>query len=106
MSVHPYNGGGDSTVVVTQAQIVAGNVVVRGAPNRLVTVLNGGAAATAGAALTFFDNASAASGTVIGVVPIGLAAGGMITFNMPAAAGIVVGQQAAFTGGPLTIATY
>ena len=105
MPAHPYNPGGDTTFVLTQAAITAGNVVVRSAQNRLVTVLNGGVV-TAGAALTIFDNASTASGTVIGVIPIGTAAGAILTFNMPAALGITVGVQAAFTGGPLTIATY
>jgi hypothetical protein len=39
-------------------------------------------------AMTIFDNASAASGTVIGVIPSGATAGQYFPFNMPAANGI------------------
>jgi hypothetical protein len=105
MPIHQYSGGGDLTVAVTQAQIQAGNVVVRSGQSRLVKILVT-TAATAVAALTIFDNATTASGTIIGVVPIGTAVGTLLVFDMPASNGIVVGQQAGFTGGPLTISVY
>src|SRR4029077_12262532 len=89
------------TVAVTQAQIVAGNVVVKATPGMLCTILV--TTVTAGATLSFFDNATTASGTVIGIVPTGSAAGVIFTLNIPAINGIVIGQQAAFTGG-ITIA--
>jgi hypothetical protein len=94
--------GGTQTFSLTQAAITAGNVTVKNAPGRLCTIVNAGAV-TAVAALSIFDNATAASGTVIAVIPIGFAVAGVQVFNMPAASGITVGTQAAFTGGPLTI---
>lgn len=60
--------------------------VVKNAPGYLSGVL----VTTAGTSqsMTIYDNASAASGTVIGVVPSGATAGQYYPFNMPAANGI------------------
>ena len=81
---------------VTQAAIVAGNVVVKATAGMLCTVVI--TTVTAGAALAIFDNATTASGTIVGAIPIGATVGQIFTFNMPVNNGIVVGQQAAFTG--------
>lgn len=81
---------------ITQAAIVAGNVVVKAGLGMLNTIVI--TTVTGGAALTIFDSSSAAAGTIIGFIPIGAAAGQVITLNMPVNNGIVIGQQALFTG--------
>lgn len=85
------------TIAVTQAQIAAGNVIVKANSGMLCMVLV--TTVTAAAALTLFDNSTTASGTVVGVIPIGTAAGTIFAYNIPCINGIVIGQQAAFTGG-------
>lgn len=52
---------------------------------------------TAAAAVTIYDNASAASGTPLLVIPIGAAAGTVYDVNLPAAAGITI-QSTGATG--------
>jgi len=47
--------------------------------------------ATSTAVLKFYDNASAASGTVIGIVPSGATAGQVFDLEMPAGNGITAG---------------
>lgn len=61
----------------------------------LVTSANGAAA------INIYDNASAASGTIVGIVPASAAAGSVYTFGMPVTNGITVGGAA--TNGALTI---
>lgn len=70
----------------------AGTVVVSAQPGRLVRVL----VTTAGTsgAVTFYDNASAASGTVIGVVPGSATAGTVFELRMPTANGITASSAA------------
>lgn len=84
------------TIAVTQAQVVAG-VVVKATPGMLCNILV--TTTTAVAAVTFFDNATTGSGTVIGIVPIGATAGTVFTLNMPAINGITIAAAAGFTGG-------
>jgi len=101
MPVHQYSGGGDLTVAVTNAQAVAG-IAIRAAQSRLCKVL---VTTVIGAnAIVFFDNASAASGTIIGIIPAATAANTVITFDMPASNGIF--QQAAAGGGAYTASVY
>lgn len=50
------------------------------------------------AAMSFYDNASAASGTVIGVVPANSQVGSVFTFLMPCVNGIVASGNAANPG--------
>lgn len=83
------------TIAVTQAQVVAG-VVVKATPGMLCTVLV--TTVTAVAAVTFFDNATTGSGTVIGIVPSGTAAGTIFQLNILAVNGITIGASAGFTG--------
>jgi hypothetical protein len=77
----------------TTATIVAGTgttvQVVKASAGRLYRVLVTGATSTA--ALTFYDNASAASGTVIGIVPSGATTGQSFDIQMPANNGITAG---------------
>lgn len=95
--------GGLATVAVGQAAIAAGAVVVKAAPGRLCSVLVT-TATTAAQNITFFDNASAGSGTVIGIVPGGsTVTGNPFVFNMPASAGITISQNAALAAGAITI---
>lgn len=68
-----------------------GPQVVKASPGRLARVVL--AAANGAAAIRVFDNATAASGTVIGVIPASAAAG-TFDFQMPARAGITVSGAA------------
>jgi|SRR5579884_142498 len=68
----------------------AAAVVVKASAGELVTVTVTGATSTAD--LIFYDNASAGSGDILGVIPSGATKGTTVTFNMPAVNGIVAEQ--------------
>jgi hypothetical protein len=76
--------GGSLTLPIAGA--AAGPSVIKASAGRLARVL----ATTTGAttAITFYDNASACSGTIIGFLPATVAAGTVTDFSMPAANGI------------------
>lgn len=57
------------------------------------------------AAMTFYDNASAASGTVVGAIPANAPIGSVFTFNMPTANGLVVSGNAANPAVTVSIGT-
>jgi hypothetical protein len=63
-----------------------GTTVVKASAGRLVSAVVTGAASTG--ALTFYDNASTGSGTVIGVVPASAGSGTRWPFETPAVNGI------------------
>jgi len=101
MSVHPYNGGGDTTVALTNTQVTNGVAAIRGAQGRLCKVL---VTTVIGAnAINFFDGLTA-TGTIIGIVPAAAAVGTIITFDMPFAIGLSTAAAAA--GGAVTISLY
>ncbi|GGX40619.1 hypothetical protein GCM10010341_73200 [Streptomyces noursei] len=89
--------GGTATVPIAAG---AGTVVVKGAAGRLCRVVVTAAGSTG--AVTFYDNASAASGTVLAVVPGGAGVGTVYEIQMPAANGIVA--SAAASSVALTVA--
>lgn len=90
----PVSSGGAKTVSVT----ASGTTVVSGSSTRLCRVL---VTASGTTAATVYDNATAATGTVVGVVPASTAAGTVYDLQMPCANGITVAGSA---GGPtLTI---
>ena len=93
---------GQFTTPVTNAQIIAGAVVIKGAPGRLCRVLVT-TSTTSAQAITFYDNASAGSGTVVGIIPGGTTAGTIVDFEMPCAAGITIGQNASLAAGGITV---
>ena len=95
-------GYGKYTVAVGQAAIAAGVVVIKPTAGRLCNVLVT-TATTAAQAITFFDNATAGSGTVIGVVPGGSTAGQVYTFLMPANNGITIGANGSLAAGAVTV---
>src|SRR5450755_2274573 len=64
-------------------------VVVKDSPGELINIL---VTALGTAAMTFYDNASAASETVIGYIPASATAGTIYTLSMGAMNGIVAGQ--------------
>jgi hypothetical protein len=73
------------------AASVAGNTVIKASAGRIFTVQ----VTTAGTnAMSFYDNATTASGTIIAQLPAS-AAVGTYTFNSPAANGITAGGNAA-----------
>ena len=101
MSVHPYNGGGDTTTTLTNAQVIAGVAAIRNAQGRLCKVL---VTTVIGAnAIQFFDGVTA-TGTIIGIIPAAAAVGTVITFDMPYAIGL--STAAAAGGGAVTISLY
>lgn len=80
---------GAHTVAVAAA---GGTVVVKGVAGRLCRAIVTTAGTTG--AVTFYDNASAASGTVLGVVPGAATAGTVFEFQAPTVNGIVASAAA------------
>jgi hypothetical protein len=89
--------GGQNAVPLNSAALGAGSVI-KNAPGVLCTVL---VTANMSAVVTFFDN-TAASGTVIGIIPATATAGQIFAFNMPANIGIT--SSALANTGSLTVA--
>jgi len=92
--------GGASTVSVAAG--ATGNTVVKGSAGRLARILT--TTANGAAAVAVYDNASAATGTVIGYIPASASAGTLVDFSMPAALGITVGGSA--TNPAMTVSFY
>ena len=82
--------GGASTASIAAG--VATPTVVKASAGRLCKVVLTTAASVA--AVSIFDNAAAASGTIIGFIASTAVAGAVIDFQMPAANGITVGGAA------------
>jgi hypothetical protein len=78
----------------------AGNTVISPFPSRVRNVLVTTAGTGTGDVL-FFDSKSAASGTVVGVVPATVAVGTIFSFDMPTSTGIVCQNVA--SGPALTV---
>jgi hypothetical protein len=101
MAIHPYNPGGDLTVALTNAQVIAGVPAIRGAQGRLCKVL---VTTLIGAnSIQFFDGLTA-TGTIIGIVPNASAVGAVFVFDMPYSIGLSTGAAAG--GGAVTISLY
>lgn len=94
--------GGTKNTPLTAAQIAAGITVIKAAPGRLCRIVVT-TTTTAAQNITFFDNASAASGTVLAVVPGGSTQGTIIDLQVPAQNGLVVGQNASLAAGGITV---
>lgn len=91
------------TVAVGQAAIAAGAVVVKAGETMLFSVLVT-TATTAAQNITFFDNATAGSGTIVGVIPGGSTVTGVpFVLNMPCVNGITIGQNAGLAAGAITV---
>jgi hypothetical protein len=95
-------GEGRFTTAITASQIASGVVVIKAAPGRLVRVLVT-TLTTAAQAITIFDNATAGSGTVVGIIAGATAAGTIIVFQMPVTNGITIGSNASLLAGALTV---
>lgn len=95
----PVSSGGSATVSIAAG--TTANTVVKAAPGRLCRML---IAVSGTAAVTIYDNASAASGTVIGAAPASAAVGTSYDFEMPASLGITVAGNAALPG--ITVSYY
>jgi len=93
---------GQFNTSVSAATISAGVVIIKAAAGRLCRVLVT-TATTAAQNITFFDNASAGSGNIIGLIPGGTAAGTVVDFEMPAQLGITIGQNASLAAGQITV---
>lgn len=94
--------GGQFTTAVTAAQIAAGPVVIKGAPGRLCQVLVT-TTLTSAQSITFYDNASAGSGTIVGLTAAAATASTIYVFNSPCANGITIGQNASLAAGAITV---
>ena len=82
VSVLDSSVGGRTTTALAAA---AAATVIKATPGRLARVL---VTAAGTAPLLFYDNASAATGTVIGFIPTTTAAGQVYDLQLPAAFGI------------------
>jgi hypothetical protein len=91
------NGGATATATIAAG---VGTKAVKAAAGRLCRVL---VTALGTGGLTLYDNASAASGTVIGIVPASTPAGTVLDFEMPAANGIFASNAA---NGPAVTLSY
>jgi len=91
--------GGTNTLAIAAA--TATDTVVKGYKGRLCRVL---VTATGTNPLQIFDNASAATGTIIGALPASPAVGAVYDFNLPAANGITVKGNAANPGVTISFA--
>jgi hypothetical protein len=94
--------GGNCTAAVTAAQISAAAVPVYGGSARLNRVLVT-TTTTSAQPITFYDNATAGSGTIVGVIPGGTTAGTVVDFGMPCINGITIGSNASLGAGGITI---
>lgn len=87
------------TTVTAVAAGTGTDTVIKNSAGRLCRVL---ITSTAGAAVTaFYDNATAGSGTIIGIFPAAVAAGTVGDFEIPAANGITL--KGAVTNPAMTI---
>ncbi len=77
--------------------------VVKASPGRLLKVVVTTTFAGAGGLMTFYDNASAASGTVLLAIPTATAAGVVYTIDLPALNGIFAGIGGTLSAGAVTI---
>jgi hypothetical protein len=98
--VTDYDDAGFPQLAALTAVVTApGLQTVKAASGRLLKVVV--TTVTASAAITIYDNASAASGTPLLVIPIAAAAGTVYDVNLPAANGITV--QSTGATGALTV---
>lgn len=93
------SSGGAATVAVAAG--TTGATVVKSSPGRLCRVL---ITVTGTGSVTVYDNASAASGTVIGITPSAPAVGTTYDFEMPAINGITVAGSSTLPG--ITVSYY
>lgn len=91
--------GGSSTVAVAAA--TSTNTVVKSSAGRLCRVL---ITASGAGSVTIYDNASTASGTVIGITPANPSVGTTYVFELPASNGITVAGSATLPG--ITVSYY
>jgi len=90
----------EEMVSVTTTQVTPTSLtVVKASPGRLCTVLV--TTANGANAINIFDNASMASGTIIGVVAANASAGTVYDLQMPAANGITIAGTA--SAGTITV---
>lgn len=91
--------GGSATVAIAAA--TTANTVIKASAGRLCRVL----VTVAGTVdLKIYDNATTASGTVIGYIPTAAALGASYDIQMPAVNGITVGGNASNAG--ITVSFY
>ncbi len=87
-------GSGQFNTQLNGTALQAGTIV-KGAAGRLAAVL---VTVVTNAVITIYDNASTASGNIVGYIPSGATAGTLYQFGMPCAAGIYVAASGGQTG--------
>lgn len=89
-------GGAAATPIAVNT---VANTVVKSSPGRLCRVI---VTVTGAAAMSIYDNATTASGTIIGQLPASPAVGAVYDFQTPAALGITVGGAGTNPGVTIT----
>lgn len=97
-----YDDAGFPALAAFTVSIPFGGGAVKTSAGRLLKVIVTTAFATAGT-MTFYDNASAASGTVLLAIPLASGTvGAIFTLDLPAVNGIFVGSTG-ITAGAVTV---
>jgi hypothetical protein len=102
-----YPGQAAFTTSVTLSGSLTGQVI-KGSPGRALKLIVTTALAGSGGVLSLYDNASAASGTVLYSLPVATSAinvaGSVVTIDLPAANGIYLANPSGtITSGAVTI---
>jgi hypothetical protein len=91
-----------NAVFTTPIAYTAMPIAVKNSAGRLASVQVTTTLAGSSAAITFYDNASAASGTILLVIPTGATAGTRYAVDLPAVNGIYV-SEASLSAGAITV---
>lgn len=94
--------GGSDYVAVAATAIAAGNVVIKGAPGRLCKVIIN-TALTSAQSISFYDNATTNSGTVVFTTAAAAAAGTVYDLQVPCYKGITIAANASLAAGAIVV---
>lgn len=95
-------GVGGKYMAVAASAIAAGAVVISPGPTRLCKVIVN-TALTSAQAISFFDNASAGSGTTVFTTAAAAAAGTVYDVQIPCGLGLTIGQNASLAAGAIVV---
>ena len=98
-----YDDAGCPSTAAFAVPITFAGGVVKAAPGRLLKVIVTTTFAGAGGLMTFYDNASAASGTVLLAIPTATAVGVIYAIDLPAVNGIWAGIGGTLSAGAVIV---
>jgi hypothetical protein len=98
-----YDDAGYPTSPVFALPLTNAGGVVKASPGRLIKVIVTTTFAGASGLMTFYDNASAASGVALLAIPTGTAAGTIYSIDPPAVNGIFAGITGTLSAGAVTV---